>query len=272
MPADGLRRDADNVDALCAAQLDADADLIVSAHPAAEDVVREAMLRGGGRARRAASLRSVGLRREAIRLAARELGIVGAAEPLAAADAHRWCMVRRHEALQQREANRVAGRDADFGREVLAVMRLGWFRAAMRWEPDGNASFHGFALAWGRAAWGRSNERQRTVALNRGWGRTECSSLDAHQYDDSDLRWVDTLAAEPVDFDAPLLEERLRIALHRLDPRDRDIVVRLADGEPARAVGESHGLGKSRTTQLGHLAVDALRSRLMGATTTPRTP
>lgn len=267
----GSRHDQDRADATTAAELEARAEAVVLVVDGAEDAIRAIAIRGGGRARRPSALRSVGLRREAMRVVARDLA-PDAVPLLTQADAIYWRMVLRHEPLQKREANRAANRVPELAREVLAVMRLGWFRAAVRWEPNGTATFPGYALAWGRVAWQWANERQSTVEFGKaramaeakGWGRVETLSLDVPFYEDKTTPWVDYLEADEVCMEDLLMRDRVRAELQRLEPRERDIVSRLADGEHASEIAPDHGLQKSRVSHIARLALDALRSRLDG--------
>lgn len=103
------------------------------------------------------------------------------------ADRIYWEMVCRHDGLIMKDAQLLSGRakrieDLD---ELVQVLRFGWYRAAIRFDPTVDVSYPFYAMRWGRSWLQRSNERQSDVALpfhaqgpSGGWGSLATTSLD----------------------------------------------------------------------------------------------
>jgi RNA polymerase sigma factor (sigma-70 family) len=72
---------------------------------------------------------------------------------LAMADEHYWRMVLRHDRFLMRETNLLAhtkDQNSPEWKDVHRDLQMGWFRAAMRWDPARALRFTTYAQAWGR--------------------------------------------------------------------------------------------------------------------------
>lgn len=264
-------RDLDVADVESARACEARAEAALMEHPLAESKVRGILGTKPEKTR--------GPRQEAMRKAARELRADAASQAFAEADAAYWRVVTRHDTAIRRQAaalvrSKAWGVDKD---EAAQLVRVGWYRAAIRWDPSRGLKFPTYAADRGMVELQRANDREADVASGQskelrdlgGWTRIKSVSMDAPLTADGDFTIGDTLAVDG-DAEAGVLggvdAARLRAAIQRLPDRQRVVIARRyfdPGGERTLLeVAPEIGVSRERVRQIEASAVGALRKIL----------
>lgn len=175
-----------------------------------------------------------GPRQEAMRRVAFGLG---RRDIFASADAYYWACVGRYGGFIRRQARRAAvsyQMDAD---DAATITREWWFRAAIRFDPTGPASFPTYANYWGRKGVHLARQRLWTISLDAPLGGDDFCLYDV----------LPAIEPEPDD-ETPQLELEARIA--ELPAREERIVRMRGAGATFAAIGATFGFSSERARYL----------------------
>ncbi len=174
------------------------------------------------------------------------------------ADALYWRIIDRHEgqitkqALDDRKLAPVLYQDVD---TLKSILRPGWFRAALRYDPDKDVKFPTYAVFWGRSELQRSNDRQTTVHLGegrkvrqetKGWGYVQ--GVFGAEYE---FEFGSSDAGNP---EAQVIERERRAsllaAIDALPPQHQTVLTSLQKGENLASTARKLGVSKNRVWQV----------------------
>lgn len=245
------RRALDSADTRRANALEAEAETLLIHLPGGEATLRAYLEERGAHAERTRGPRVEALR--VIARAHREYASVQAL--LTEADVLYWQVIARHDGWLRIQARR-ATRAHRPGDAALSDVRMGAYRAALRFDPDRGFAFPSFAKHWVRVALQRASDEipsgihVGSAAAARGH-RPRVDSLDAPVGDDTATLKIDLLVAPDDDEEAAEIAD-VQAALERVDTLP----------EPAREMLVRHyGLGGRMPEALGRIGVDFALSR-----------
>lgn len=190
-----------------------------------------------------------------------------------------WRMVAAWDLLQRRWASKVARQwriDAD---DALQIIRLGWWRAAIRLDPS-RGRLQSAAWSWAIQGVIMAPETQnggiRIPSDGGSARRANVSHIDDRMPGTDNRTTADRLSAEPEDRESERDMKLLRAAVADLAPRQREVLHhRYYAGEdiPTLAeAGRTMGLTRERARQLEGLALGHLRKRLSDTTSRRANP
>lgn len=199
---------------------------------------------------------------------------------LAEADAACWRMVLRHDALIRRHARWLARYTPNLRADpevLVQLVRLGWYRAALRFDPAAGHGFPTYAGPWGKVTVQGANDRHAVLVPSRrsfkedgGWSSFLLPSLD-DAIPGTEVTLGETVyaAADPHAEDdvlGGLVAARLRAALLDLSEAHRAVIVgRFYDGRSLAAIGTDLGTTKQNVSQIERRALERLRALLRAA-------
>lgn len=209
---------------------------------------------------------------EALRRAVRSRpDAVDAQKHVAVADAHYWSMVLRHDGIVRQQAYKIGkyrAKDTD-PEDILTIVRVGWFAAALRFDPDRGLRFPTMAVNWALARVQRERDLPGGIkpARNRNFG-ARVLPLDTPLRGDGELTLLDTLAsdAEGADEAWERAHDVADIATHLsgLPERERGVVLRCGRGEITYSkLAVELGLSRERVRQIATRGFGKLRAVML---------
>jgi len=222
----------------------------------------------------------------ALRGAAKKLGCRPALALLKAADERYWAMVLRHDPLI-REKTGKAAQDTRGGlrplrpgseewEDLYQLQRIGWYRAALRYDPSRGFRFITMAVHWGNAYCATHRDRAVVkIAPDKHTGVFEVARVvsleDPIPGTDDDLTIGDTIedvATVGIDLDELLtdrvLADRVRAAIEAMHPQVQRVMsaIYLRGSDSYIEIASAMGERVDRVRQLEEVGLSALRDTL----------
>lgn len=221
------------------------------------------------------SQKTRGPRQEALRQLAREEGFEPARVLLAKADAAYWRVIVRHGPIVSRIALQLARRTPRMRDDLdglKQLVRIGWFRAALRFEPDRGLAFPSYAKSWGVAAVQVANDREADVPRGRnrdaradrgGWAIVGTVGVDGDADHRFESFFTDTISVSPDDAVVHVQQvERVTRAVSSLGACEQTVMVGRWRGETLSQLAVRLMLSKERVRQIERDAVGKIRARV----------
>lgn len=209
----------------------------------------------------------------AMALRAAAAAVPGAAHArwlLARADALYWGMVLRHDRMIRKESAAVL--DGDRGEDqfddIHQLMRVGWFRAAVRFDPDRGIHFPTMARSWGRKHVAENRDAGQVSAYNRHRNRRKpLPTVDVGDREVSERVGYDPTEAMDAAAERAMRFRLLAPYLSELAPLQAS-VIGIRYGESGGKVslmetGRRLGVSKEAARKAELSALERLRSRMV---------
>lgn len=180
-----------------------------------------------------------------------------AAAWFAAADTACWTVVQHYEGMIRMSSRRHARFWRGKEDALLQELRIGWFEAALRFDPDRGIAFSTLAIQYGHSRVQHAPERQTTVrqgetrGLRTGGGWQTVPMVG--------LAGIDETAAAASPEDA-VAAAQIRARLRVLDSREQYVVVARSQECSLKDLGTEMGLSKERVRQIERQAKITLRA------------
>lgn len=183
----------------------------------------------------------------------------------AQADAILWGLVGEHEGPIQWQARRYSRRVLSAGgtAAIESILRLGWFRGALRFDPGVGTLFSTYGSRWGLSTLQRSNDRHTSVAVDSRAFRERGPWSWLPVEGEAALYGVS--AGESPEEQVGVAEDCLRVhlALSRLPRAERDMVhARYLQDVPVAEIAEARGVQRKHAHAMMRRTLGRLRSIL----------
>lgn len=210
--------------------------------------------------------RTRGPQAEALRLLSRRYPEADAEPFIEKANVCYWTMVNRHEPMIQQQSfviQRTIAFDSEIS-DIQTIVKIGWYNAAVRFEPSRGTRFTTMAGRW---AWARvQRERGKPGGIKSSRVFASVASIEEVHEDGTSI--LDTLKSEDGDLIGILERQQAKAILKeeiaKLGERDQALIAAwLASGQTGEVVAQFN-ISRARMWQIIHGVVDSVRLRMKG--------
>lgn len=187
-----------------------------------------------------------------------------AAGYLKQSDACYWAMVQRHEPMI-RQQTFIVQRTMAWGTEtddLMSILKMGWYDAAVRFDPSRGTRYPTMAGRWGWARVQRERGKPGGIASSRHFASV--SSIDEVCEDGTSI--METLTGEDGDLIGLLERQQARAILReeiaKLSERDQALIAAWLENGQTKEVTLRFDISRARMWQIINRLIDSTRARM----------